>query len=289
VQAEEIADFIYKEKIHILIDLNGHTENQRLDIFALKPAPIQISYCGFLNTTGLNTIDYYLTDSLTYDPSKNIQYFSEKILCMTYSCMLYAELHDLSNTKPKSTDPDEIVFGSLNTTTKINTNVLNTWREILHQVPNSKIIIKDRYLQRSIEYYQNILDIDISRIIIHPWLLETNKIYYTLFEKIDISLDPFPYNGITTTCDALSCSIPVITYKNGERINHGMTASILEKCGLEELIAYSKEEYIIKAVKLAKSPLKIDKYKKIIRPRFRKSMDRVDFMQKYEDLLLSVL
>jgi predicted O-linked N-acetylglucosamine transferase (SPINDLY family) len=202
--------------------------------------------------------------------------------------MLYAELYDLSNIKPKRTDPNEIVFGSLNTTTKINTNVLNTWREILHQVPNAKIIIKETCLQRDLEFYQNIFDIDISRIILYPRLATTNE-YYTLFEKIDISLDPFPYNGITTTCDALSCSIPVITYKNGERISHGMTASILEKCGLEELIAYSREEYILKAVKLAKSPLKIDKYKKIIRPRFRKSMDPVDFMQKYEDLLLSVL
>lgn len=288
ISPEEVADFIYKEKIHILIDLNGHTDKTRLDVFALKPAPIQISYCGFLNTTGLHTMDYYLTDSLAYDPVKNIQHFSEKILCMPYSSMVYAELFDLSNIHPKRTDLNTIVFGSLNTGNKVNTDVLNTWREILRQVPNSKIIIKDISLRGSIQFYQKILDIDISRIILHPRLKTTNE-YYKLFEQIDISLDPFPYNGITTTCDALSCSIPVITYKNWERITHGMTASILEKCGLEELIAYSKEEYIAKAVKLAKSPARIDKYKKMIRPRFRKSMDPVDFMKKYEDLLLSVL
>lgn len=291
--SKEVSDLIYNLNIDILFDLNGHTSLNRLDIFALKPSPIQISYLGFPNTTGLKTIDYRLTDKIV-DSEESTQIYSEKLIYLPKSFLTFSSILQKEPLKPKD-NYEYIILGSLNKNFKISLNVLESWKIILKNTKNTKILMKldlsenNNYLKEKMDYYINLLDLNNQkdRIIFIP--NTTNSGYVQLFSQIDILLDTYPYSGTTTTCNALYNSIPVMTLYNKDRHVQSVSSSLLINSELPELVTYSEEEYVNKIINLSQNTDKIKEYKKNIHQKFYKNiMNNAEFVKDYEDTLINL-
>lgn len=284
---EDAANLIHGHEIDILFDLNGHTENSRLDIFSLNPAPIQISYLGYPNTTGLKAIRYRITDVIV-DPVESSQKYSETLIRMPKCFLCYDSVNQNEPHAPRKTK-DTIFLGALNNEKKNSKYVLEAWKSILKECPNTKLIIKlESYddLEERKKYYISKLDISVDRILL---LIKTsNDGYNRLFNMIDILLDTFPYSGTTTTCNALYNSIPVVTLYNKDYHCHNVSASLLKNAGLDELVSYSVDEYVWSVKQLVNNLKRIDEYKATISDRFRKSMNPHLFMKDYENILMEL-
>jgi len=303
----DVAAYIFNEKIDILIDLSGHTFGNRLGIFKMKPAPIQITYLGYPNTTGLLEMDYRITDSIVDQSHK---FYSEKLLRMSgcflnYVPMIYnsqCQFFDikpdlLNETKVSLTNNSEITFGLINRPAKNNEIFMSMCSKILEKVPNSKILIKIKTRDQFIKnYYTDVLKISEDRLILVEYM-DNNDTYFRLYNKIDILLDTYPYSGTTTTCDALYMSVPVLTIlENNDFRNSGPTnvsASILSNMSSlennESLIANNPEDYINKASLLAGNRELINYFKKNIRTSFLESMEPLKFMKNYEKVLKDLI
>ena len=247
------AKIIYEQGIDILVDLSGHTKNNCLPIMAHKPAPIQMSGIGYFNTTGLKTIDYFITDVYCDPIEQNDEYFTEKLLRLPQSHFCYTPLYKNMPTVSELPllENKYITFGSFNNFTKVNNEVLLLWKEILVRVPNSILLLKSSILGNqcclpSIKSRFEKLGLPLERIKFRP---ETYP-YLHEYNDIDIALDTFPYPGGGTTCDALYMGVPVITLV-GNRHGSRFGFSILKNIGLEELAAKSKAEYVNIVVSLA--------------------------------------
>jgi len=281
------AKIIYNMHIDILFDLNGHTSGNRLDIFAHHPAPIQISYLGYANTTGSKSIQYRLTDFVADHP-ESTQKFSEELIHMPGCFLLFDPIHRfVVNTK--KTVNDRIVLGSLHKEAKLNDHVFAVWKKILDKCPNTVLFIKiesfDNIAQRT-EYYIKKINVNRDRIIVSQQLFD--DAYDKVYSTFDILLDSFPYSGTTITCNCLFNSIPVVTLYNNNCHAHNVSSSLLINSGLSELVAYTQDEYIDIVTNLVENPEKINLYKKNIRSQFRKLMEPKSFMKKYEDVLTKI-
>lgn len=284
----EGADMIYQHNIDILIDLNGNSLGNRLGIFRLKPAPIQITYIGYPNTTGLKEIQYKITDSVADHPD-SIQKYTEKLIRMPRYFLLYDPPDSNYVIPHKVTLQPKIVLGALNREAKNTKCVLEQWRQILNSCENSMILIKLESLdnvEARAKYYMKHLDIDRSRIILISKTHDTA--YMDLFKQIDIFIDTFPYSGTTTTCNALYNSIPVVTLYNKDYHANNVSASLLKATGVPELIAYSLDEYVNIVKGLINDPPRIDVYKKTIGSKFKLAMEPTKFMGEYEGVLTSL-
>jgi predicted O-linked N-acetylglucosamine transferase (SPINDLY family) len=281
---KEAANLINSYEIDILFELNGYTENSRLGIFSLNPAPIQISYLGYPNTTGLQGIQYRITDDVA-DNDDSLQKYSEKLLKMPKCFLLYESINQTVAIIPRKTK-DIIILGSLNNEKKNSKELLETWRTILHVCPNTKLLIKllayDDLIERQ-KYYMTKLNVTKDRLILITKVDETG--YNKLFSMVDIVLDTFPYSGTTTTCNSLYNSIPVVTLYHKDYHSHNVSSSLLKNAGLNELIAYNNSDYISLVKTLVNNPSQIDEYKKIIGKKFIDSMNSIEYMQSYENIL----
>jgi len=251
----DMAEKIQADQLDILIDLAGHTAHNRLLVFASKPAPLQVNWLGYVNTTGLESMDYRITDNIV-DPVEEGNYLhSEKIIRLQNGFFCFAP--------PQKSPPlgdlparqrGHITFGSFNKLTKINKGVIALWSQIMHQLPGSRLRLmakpladaptRDRYF--TLFQANGIPSNRIEMITYTPSYYD----YLNQYAQIDISLDPFPHNGHTTTCDSLWMGVPVITL-HGDRYASRMGASILTRLKLEGFVAETKEAYLQKAVKLA--------------------------------------
>jgi predicted O-linked N-acetylglucosamine transferase (SPINDLY family) len=272
-----VADSIRASKIDILVDLSGHTTLNRLGIFALKPSPIQISWLGQSGPIGVNGIDYIISDNNFFLEGEE-KFYLEKIYRMPdfYSsfnvddgCYLDRELRPSPYKKN-----GYISFGCFNNMIKLNTECFKTWIKILQSVPDSRLHLKNHGLanndiQNYVRKFFNKRGIDSSRLILEP-ASQTRGEYLNSYYEVDICLDPFPIGGCTTSIDALFVGLPIICLY-GNKMPHRSTASILKNLNYSELISYSKEEYIQKAVQLAHSKEKIDYYRASMRDSFLKS------------------
>jgi len=284
---QEVADMIMKHKIDILIDLNGLTNSTRLSVFALNPAPIQINYLGYPNTTGLKSTHYRITDYIA-DNKNSTQLYSETLLRLPKCFLLYDNmLYEYKAVTYQQKTPDsDIILGALNNECKTNKHVLYAWREILKKCPTAKIMIKlssfDNNEERK-KFYLRHLETTEDRIIIINKAYDDT--YFELFKTIDILLDTFPYSGTTTTCNALWNSTPVVTLYNKDCHAQNVSASILFNANLSELIAFTMDEYINLVQQLVHNLERIAEYKNTIHAKFEKSMDARSFMNDYEGLL----
>lgn len=284
---ENAADLIHSNEIDILFDLNGHTENSRLDVFSLNPSPLQISYLGYPNTTGLKAIQYRITDGIV-DPVESSQKYSETLIRMPKCFLCYESVNQTEPLALRKTK-DTIFLGALNNEKKNSKHVLDVWSTILKECPNTKLIIKlESYddLEERKKHYLSKLDVTPDRLLL---LIKTsNEGYNRLFSMIDILLDTFPYSGTTTTCNALFNSVPVITLYNKDYHCHNVSCSLLKNAGLDELVSYSVDEYIWSVKQLVNNPKRIDQYKATISERFTKSMNTRLFMKDYENILKEI-
>ncbi|MDR3581069.1 MAG: tetratricopeptide repeat protein [Oryzomonas sp.] len=251
---ELVAEMIRLDGIDILVDLSGHTSLHRLLVFARKPAPVQVSWLGYFNTTGMTAMDYLISDAVTVPPGEE-RWFSEQVVRLPDGRFCY---------EPPAYAPDVtslpalgngfITFGSFNKIHKITPETVSLWSAVLKAVPRSKIVLKTMALgtgsvqHRLFEQFEQhgvaTERIEVRKESPHPQMLAE-------YGDIDIALDTFPFNGGATTCEALWMGVPVVTITGGTPISR-QTASLLASCGLKELLAAdSREDFIDKIRSLA--------------------------------------
>jgi len=266
-----LAEQIQQDQIDILVDLSGHTLLNRLAVFGMKPAPIQATYLGYPATTGLPTIDYWITDNYIHPP-ETTETAVEEIwrLPRCYVCYDPPPVAPPIGALPQ-TQLGVITFGSFNSSRKLTPQTLEVWSAILKQVPQSRLLLKcsdPRYSpQLMIESFLK-LGIERQRLIVYrnsPYQDHLN-----LYNQVDLHLDPMPYTGCTTTCEALWMGVPTLTLA-GQKKMERMSATILATVGLEDFIAASPEDYIAKAVQFAARPEYLSQLRQTLRERLQTS------------------
>jgi predicted O-linked N-acetylglucosamine transferase (SPINDLY family) len=285
---EELVNQIIDDEIDILIDLNGHSGEGCMALLARRAAPLQVNWIGYPNTTGLDTVDYRIVDQVT-DPLPEARHLcTERLLFMPRIFSIYQapdELPDVTTEKRESTTG--IRFGSFNNLAKLNDALIGAWAQILARTPGSTILIKDVAMDRKAnreEILENITQhgIEANRIEFRGYV-ENRFEHLNIFNEVDISLDSFPYNGTTTTCESLIMGVPVIT-RAGKDHRSRVSASQLSALKLEELIAASEEDYIEIAVALANDQARLSTLSGGLRERMLSSplMDAAGFTRELE-------
>ena len=249
---QEAAARIHADEIDILFDLAGHSAGGKtLMIAAHKPAPIQLSGIGYFNTTGLSAMDYFLGDPFCDPPGEEV-HFTEQILRLPQTHLCFTPSERFRPYEHLQRTPHEnVVFASFNNFAKITDAMLTAWGEILRTVPTARLLLKNvhplketltRMKARAVR-----AGIDPARLELRPG----SKDYLADYLDADVILDTFPYQGGGTTCEALCMGLPVVV-RAGTRHGARFGVSLLHNAGLSELIAGSTEEYIERAVLLAR-------------------------------------
>ncbi|MGA3066425.1 MAG: tetratricopeptide repeat protein [Tepidisphaeraceae bacterium] len=283
-----VAELIHRDQIDILVDLAGHTAGNRLLVFARKPAPIQITYLGYPDTSGLTAMDYRLTDGFADPPGMTEQFHSEKLLRLPRNFVCYKPPADAPEASAlPAMSRGHITFGSFNALGKMNDRILELWRQILHQVPRSRIMIKNAGLQddavkREMLERFSIGGIESSRVDLRSHV-RTAAEHLKRYDEMDIALDTFPYHGTTTTCEAMWMGVPVVTLE-GDRHASRVGVSLLANLNLTELVAKTPEEYVGIAVRLAGDLPRLSDLRAGLRARFKSSplMDAAGFAREVE-------
>jgi protein O-GlcNAc transferase len=283
------AKLIRDDEIDILIDITGHTGGNRLGVFAHRPAPVQVTYLGFPGTTGLETMDYRLTDAWADPEGDGDQWYTEQLVRLDGGFLCYTPPEDTPDVAAAPVlDTGRITFGSFNNLSKVTPDAVHLWARILDAVPHSRLLLKTKALadpgaQKRIKGLFQEQGISDDRLELLAMVPDTRG-HLGVYDRIDIALDTFPYNGTTTTVEALWMGVPTVTF-SGNRHAARVGASLLHMVGLEELIAASPEEYVERAVALAKDPAKMSDLRSGMRDRLRASrlLDADAFTKTLED------
>ncbi len=286
----DAATLIHGKGIQILIDLSGHTAHNRLPVFSYKPAPIQVSWLGYPATTGLPEIDYVLGDAHAL-PTEYKNQFTEKIwhLPHTYLCLTPPKLNLTIDDSPFIKN-GFITFGSFNNLSKINTKVIETWSKILKLVPNSKLHLKTNqlssdYVKTQIQEKFALHGVNASRLILNG-ATESKEKHFETYNNIDISLDTFPYPGVTTTAEALWMGVPIISLRGNSFLSSTAT-SILFNVDMIDCVAKDINDYINKALELAKNTEYLNKLRFNLRHQSLTSplFDTISFSENFGNTL----
>ena len=251
----QLIERIRDDGIDILVDLVGHTADNRLQVFARKPAPIQVTWIGYPDTTGLAAMDYRITD-LQADPLGITElWHSERLVRLSPCFLCYRPPSHAPAVVPLPADSyGGTTFASFNNLAKVNPRVIEVWAEILRRVPTARLLLKSRQLscerlRARIGQLFSREKVAMDRLLFMGWRQSPND-HLEDYGVADIALDPFPYNGTTTSCEALWMGVPVITLA-GEKHAGRVGSSLLAAAGLNELISSTTEEYVNLAVGLA--------------------------------------
>lgn len=252
----EMSQLIEQDQIDILIDLSGHTAKNRLLLFARKPAPVQASWLGYFNTTGMAAMDYLIVDPRVAPPEEQAP-FAEQALRLP-GCYLTYEIPDYA--PAVATAPcvarGYVTYGCFNAVSKVGLPVVSAWSEVLRRNPTARLVMKTRAFGDDASrrlYQQHFERCGVSRERVDLVGPSAHQEVLPYYSEVDIALDPFPYNGGTTSCEALAMGVPVITLR-GDRFVSRVGATIVESAGLPELVAGTVNEYIEKAVDLGRHP-----------------------------------
>jgi predicted O-linked N-acetylglucosamine transferase (SPINDLY family) len=250
----QLADTVRGDAIDLLVDLGGHTAGNRLLAFARKPAPVQVTYLGYPNTTGMSAMDYRLTDARA-DPPGAEALHSEKLMRLPDTFLCYRPPEDAPPVAaPPATANGFVTFGSFNAVSKINDPLLDLWARVLAAVPGSRLLLKAKHLsaeinRRRVHGAMAARGVDAGRVELLPPTARVPE-HLALYGRMDVALDSFPYHGTTTTCEALWMGVPVVTLA-GDRHVSRVGVSLLTTVGLAECIAATEAEYVARAAALA--------------------------------------
>lgn len=262
---------IRTDRIDILIDLSGHTNDNRLMVFARRPAPVQVSYLGYPNTTGLDTMDYRLTDAIADPPGIDDEFHSETRWRLD-RCFLCYTAPDAAPAVALRTDAAvPVVFGSFNSRAKYSDDCLSAWARLLLRVPGSRLLLKSMVGNGDKEGRAELIEWFVARGIAADRIellarIENKSEHLGSYSRIDIALDTFPYNGTTTTCEALWMGVPVVALA-GNRHASRVGASILDAIGLTEFVSDSVDDYVAIAAALAADPAQREELRTTMRQR----------------------
>jgi predicted O-linked N-acetylglucosamine transferase (SPINDLY family) len=254
VPAAEVADIIHRDGIDVLVDLSGYAGIPTFDIMAHRPAPVQASWLGYLSTSGLTRIDYRITDAYADPPGIAERFHTEQLLRLPHSQWCYRPVLAVDVPPAPFAQNGFITFGVFNQSAKVSPSARRLWAEVLKRVPGSRLLIVGVPPGPAT---QMVLD-DFARHGVSPGTVKVEarlslEDYFRTIGSVDIALDPMPYSGGTTTCDTLWMGTPVVAM-TGDRSVSRSAASILSVLGLEAWIASSPEEYVERAVALARQP-----------------------------------
>jgi protein O-GlcNAc transferase len=244
---EELAARIREDGIDVLVDLAGHTSWNRLLVFARRPAPVQVTWLGYPGSTGLSAIDHRISD-WQVDPEGAEAFNAENVLRMPHSYFCFQPPTEVSDAKPlPASNAAGLTFGSFNNAAKIGAATLDLWSEVLRAVPASRLVLKhkafgdaevrERFLTRFVER-----GVDAGRLAMSGWMREQTD-HLAAYREVDVALDTFPYNGATTTCEALWMGVPVVSL-SGRTHASRMGRSILAAAGLHAFCAKSKDQFV---------------------------------------------
>lgn len=290
-----VADWLRADRIDILVDLAGHTGEGRLLLFARKPAPVQATWLGYPNTTGLAAIDYRLTDAIADPEGRNERFNVEKLVRLGNGFLCYGP-------PPESPEIGElpllrvghVTFGCFNNLVKLTPSMIALWAELLGALPGARLKLKSFGLKAASA--RRTIREEFSGHGVGPDRLElcapedSFASHLAHYGGVDIALDVFPYNGVATTCEALWMGVPVITLAGPTHVSR-VGASILSRVGLDELVANSAEEYVQKALQLARNADRLRTLRASMRERLRASalLDARGFARSLENAYREML
>jgi len=285
---DALIELIRTDRIDILVDLSGHTAYNRLAVFARRSAPVQITYLGYPASTGLATMDYRITDAVTDPPIPADAWHCERLLRLPDSqwCFRPFGTPGLPDPLP-AREAGFVTFGSFNNLTKASDTLLGCWVRILVGLPTSRLrLTRVRSAQRAAEIIALFVKsgVDPERIECVPYA--NDPPYGLQFEGVDIALDNYPYNGVTTTCESLYVGVPVISLYGRNGVSRS-GLSLLGTLGLGELAASTPEQYVEIAVALGSDLSRLEQLRASLRARFEQSSlrDEKRFTAKFEELL----
>jgi tetratricopeptide (TPR) repeat protein len=247
---------IREDAIDLVVDLSGHTSHNRMMLFARKPAPIAVSWLGYPNTTGLPAIDYRLTDKVADPPGDADKLHSERLARLAPGFLCYQAPADAGPVAPlPALTAGHVTFGSFNNVAKLSPSTIALWARLLREVPDARLLLKasqfkDRGTRERIAAAFAAAGIGGDRLSVLPPQAATAE-HLAAYARVDVALDPLPYNGTATTCEALWMGVPVVTLR-GERHAARVGASILSAVGLDHLIAPTPDAYVATAAGLAR-------------------------------------
>ena len=286
---QEVINMVRKDGIDIIVDLNGFSSNYRLALFKNRLAPIQILWCGYTNTLGLKEMDYLIVDKNLIKPTEENLY-NEKVIYLPsiWNCHSGYK-HDRKENDTPLKKNQFITFGSFNNFKKINDEVIEVWSQILKKVKNSRLMLKTSVATSQELYEEKFKKLGVLSSIT---FLKYNKNFddhLNEYKKIDIALDTFPWNGVTTSFEAIWMNVPVIVM-DGYNFNSRCGSSINKNLNLTSLIGENKEDYVNKAVSLAQNRqmllnIRKDLFKNALKsPLFDQSKFSKDFFSSLEKI-----
>ena len=280
----DLAEQIRVDRIDVLVDLSLHTAKNRLRVFAMIPAPVQMTYLGYCGTSGITGMHYRFSDPHLDPPGTDLSCYSEQTIRLPESYWCYAPGGEAPEVSPlPAKENGWITFGCLNQFGKISGLAVKAWCEILKRVKGSRLLMVAPVGKQREEFYGQLSRLGITRDRVEfverqPW-----EPYMRTYHQIDVGLDPFPYGGGITTCDTIWMGVPVIALSGQTPVGRG-GRSILCNVGLGDLIAYSPEQYVDLAVTLARDLPRLGELRKSLRQRMRSSalMDAPRFARNVE-------
>ncbi len=242
---EQVAALIRADGIDVLIDLAGHTANGRLLALARKPAPVQVEYLGYPATTGIEAMDFRLTDAVAEPPGQSEAFYTERLYRLPHSLWCYQPFEDMGEVSAlPALARGQVTFGSFNNYAKVGPRVVALWASVLRAVPDSRLVlitVPAGEAQETLWSRFETLGVERSRVVLHDRL--DRRAYVSLFSEVDVALDPFPCNGGTTTCDALWMGLPVVALKGGTFLSRA-SLSVLSASGCAEYAADDAAGYV---------------------------------------------
>jgi predicted O-linked N-acetylglucosamine transferase (SPINDLY family) len=285
---ERFAEAVRRDRIDILIDTGGHTANSRLLSFATKPAPVQVTWLGYPDTTGFASIDYRLTDAAVDPPGETERWHTEELVRLEGGFLCFRPPPD----SPPAANPPFLAegvftFGSFNNMAKISPHTVRLWSAILRQAPQSRLALKNKALTEP-EARERLLGwfaaegIGGERLVLSG-TVDSLAGHLDAYRRVDLALDTFPYHGTTTTCEAMWMGVPVVSL-TGETHVSRVGLSLAAQVGLDEFAARSEAAYVELALGLAADPGELVRLRASLRERMRKSslMDEAGFARKLE-------
>ncbi|MDP0499602.1 MAG: tetratricopeptide repeat protein [Verrucomicrobiota bacterium JB022] len=286
---EEVAALIRRLELDVLVDLSGHTGYHALPVFMRRPAPLRVSWLGYPNTTGLNAMQYRLVDAVVEPEGEADKFSSERVVRLPEGFHCFRLPQEAPEVSPLPAETNGfLTFGSFNNSSKITPQVTEAWARVLLAVPNSRLVLKNSgymHPNRKEEVLQHFEALGVARERVEM-LPRTPDIaaHLQLYSRVDVALDTFPYNGTTTTLEALHQGVPTLSLL-GDRHAARVSASLLQQVDLGEFVAESVDDFVARAVWLSQNVPVLSQLRASLRARFKESAlgDYSAFARKLEN------
>ncbi|MGD9789833.1 MAG: tetratricopeptide repeat protein [Phycisphaerales bacterium] len=290
VNDAQAAELIRKARVDIAIDLAGHTHESRVSVLAHVPAPLRGTYLGYPNTTGMPSVDFRLVDAIT-DPDGSDVFATERLTRVGGCFLCYQIPPELPPIRTQEDVPNRgVTFGSFNALNKVSPITLDLWARVLGENRDSRLLVKAESLGiesvrlRLLDELEN-RGVSRDRVELHAQTASAHE-HLAMYDRVDVALDTFPYHGTTTTCEALTMGVPVVTL-TGDRHASRVGTSILSAIGEHDLIASTTEEYVRKATGLARDSARCTSLRRTLRDRLASSIvcDAEGFAARFDRAL----